>query len=225
MKQLLQGGGGASHCSLSRQSRVEFSGSRPLLSVEAGSKGGAGKGRLVGAESVSLYSWTQSTFFPFYLCTWEAASRCHSPDTCSVRRPPWRSRQNTSTRPRPRTGRLPPGPPHWPRGGAVRKRLLIEGGSGYFLLLDPRLRSRQIYINRLPDRRITLSFLVFDINWVLRFAKRFALLYWVILSLVQISLNLCETGATVNRHTLHWRNMCGIKFCLFVWCVCVVWHL
>lgn len=65
-----------------------------------------------------------------YLCMWEAASRCRSPDTCSFRHPPWRSRQNTSTPPRPRTGTPPPAPPHWPHGGGGHRTPLYNSPDG-----------------------------------------------------------------------------------------------
>lgn len=79
-------------------------------------------------ESLLLNTeWTQRSL---YLCMWEAASRCRSPDTCSFRRPPWRSRQNTSTPPRPRTGTLPPAPPHWPRGGGGHRTPLYNSPDG-----------------------------------------------------------------------------------------------
>lgn len=67
---------------------------------------------------------------PLYLCTSAAASRCRSPDTCSFRRPPWRSRWNTSTSPRPRTGTPPPAPPRWPRGGGRRRTPLHNSPNG-----------------------------------------------------------------------------------------------
>lgn len=76
---------------------------------------------------------------PLYLCTSASASRCHSPDTCSFRRPPWCSRQNTSTLPRPRTGTPPPAPPRWPHGGAGRRTPLHNSPNGttYGLLTAP----------------------------------------------------------------------------------------
>lgn len=69
---------------------------------------------------------------------WEAASRCRSPDTCSFQRPPWCIRQNTSTPPHPRTGTLPPAPPHWPHGGGGHRTPLyrtaqLEGRTSHSL--------------------------------------------------------------------------------------------
>lgn len=65
-----------------------------------------------------------------YLCTWEAASRCRSPGNGSFRCPPWCSRRNTSTTPHPRTGTLPPEPPHWPRGGGGHRTPLHNSPDG-----------------------------------------------------------------------------------------------
>ena len=65
-----------------------------------------------------------------YLCTWEAGSRCRSPGTCSLRCPPWCSRQNTSTPPRPRTGTWPPEPPRWPRGAGAHRTPLHNSPNG-----------------------------------------------------------------------------------------------
>lgn len=75
-----------------------------------------------------------------YLCTWEAASSCRSPNSGSFRRPPWRSRQNTSMRPRPRTGRPPPAPTRGPRGGGGHRRPLDNSphGTTRQLLTQPR---------------------------------------------------------------------------------------
>lgn len=148
-------------------------------------------------------------FFPLYLGTWEAASRCHSPDTCSVRRPPWRSRQNTSTRPHPRTGRLPPGPPHWPRGGAVRRRLLHSSPDWrrQRLLPSPGLISPLTSYIHWSTSWLTDHFVIFCIRSEFSESEELALLSCVFLSLVQSSLKLCETYASLHHNCTNIFNL------------------
>lgn len=91
-------------------------------------KGQSEEAGSVQGKEESPFCWAQRCFL--YLCMWEAASRCRSPDTCSFQRPPWRSRQNTSTPPRPRTGTPPPAPPHWPHGGGGHRTPLYNSPDG-----------------------------------------------------------------------------------------------
>lgn len=84
-------------------------------------------------QEVSSGGWGQGDSpvgRPLYLCMSALVSRCRSPDTCSFRRPPWCSRRNTSTLPRPRTGTPPPAPPRWPRGRGGRRTPLHNSPNG-----------------------------------------------------------------------------------------------
>lgn len=61
-----------------------------------------------------------------YLCRLEGGSTSCSADTHSCRCPPWHTLRNTSTPPRPQTGRRPPAPPRWPRGEGGHRRPLCS---------------------------------------------------------------------------------------------------
>lgn len=130
-----------------------------------------------------------------------------------------------STQPRPRTGRLPPAPPHWPRGGAVRKRPLHSSPdwrrqrllSAQLHLLAQSLGSRQKNIDQLPIQ--TDHFVIFhiclNINWVIRFSKT----CFLVLCVFVFSADLIETDKRNKKKPsmLH-------PDCTRSWTSHVAWH-